>query len=397
MDTVLFFHTSLREAWRKELAGAYRHARARGWRVQVVEPPEGGGAPPVRELLKFWKPAGCIAECSGKGGEKLRPALFGRIPTVFLGSDPAALPPDASCVSPAPEGVGGRAAREFLEAGLENFAFVAADGNRFWSRDREADFARALALHGRRCEVFGRGGRFRDATARAMALSVWLKALPKPCGLLAENDYAAAEVLDLARRARVRVPEALAVIGVDNDTALCENSRPALTSIALDFERAGYRASEILDSLVRGGGGGGAAAKPVRETYPTLGVARRGSTPSGLGVPPRIQKALAFIREKACEGIAASDVAALLPGSRRKAEIEFRRFTGHGIFEEIQRVRFEMAELLLRDRYRAIGAIAGLCGWRSENALRAAFLKRHGVSMRKWRKRQGSLNPAGEV
>ena len=42
MDTILFFHTSQREAWRRELAGAYRFARFRGWRVQVVEPREGG-------------------------------------------------------------------------------------------------------------------------------------------------------------------------------------------------------------------------------------------------------------------------------------------------------------------------------------------------------------------
>ena len=38
------------------------------------------------------------------------------------------------------------------------------------------------------------------------------------------------------------------------------------------------------------------------------------------------------------------------------------------------------------DRYRVIGVIAGLCGWKSENALRAAFLKRYGCSMRQWRR-----------
>ncbi len=40
----------------------------------------------------------------------------------------------------------------------------------------------------------------------------------------------------------------------------------------------------------------------------------------------------------------------------------------------------------LRDRYRVIGVIAGLCGWKSENALRTAFLKRYGCSMRQWRR-----------
>jgi AraC-like DNA-binding protein len=103
-------------------------------------------------------------------------------------------------------------------------------------------------------------------------------------------------------------------------------------------------------------------------------------------VPPRILDALAFIRENACAGISAGDVAARMPGSRRYSEMEFKRATGRSILEEIQRVRFENVELLLRDRYRVIGVIAGLCGWKSENALRTAFLKRYGCSMRQWRR-----------
>ena len=45
----------------------------------------------------------------------------------------------------------------------------------------------------------------------------------------------------------------------------------------------------------------------------------------------------------------------------------------------------ELVLRMLRDRYRSIGAIASLCGWRTEGALRSAFLKRHGVSMSEWR------------
>lgn len=383
MDTILFFHTSQRQAWRKELAGAYRYARTRGWRVQVIDP-QNGVTPPVDRLVRFWNPVGCIAECSGSGGERLTARLFQGLPTVFLGRDPKTLPATASFVAPAPNGVGERAAREFLGTGLKSFGFVATAGKPFWSRDRETEFACAVRLHGHACQVFGRTERFASGEARADALTAWLKDLPKPCGVLAENDYAAAEVLDLARRARIRVPSALAVIGIDNDTDLCENARPTLTSVALDFERAGYRASEILDGLVRD-----PAASPMRETYPALGIARRGSTSAGTGVTPRILDALAFIRENACAGITAGDVAARMPGSRRYSEIEFRQATGLSILEEIQRVRFENVELLLRDRYQTIGAIAQLCGWRTEKALRAAFRKRHGISMREWRKRLG--------
>lgn len=380
MDTIIFFHTSQREAWRRELAGAYRFARARGWRIQVVEPPDDGSAPEVKRLAEFWAPIGCIAECSGRGGDLLTPRLFRRLPTVFLGSDPATLPKTASFVAPAAKGVGAAAAREFLRAGLSSFGFIATAGEPFWSRDRRLEFAETVRLHGFECATFADNGKS-SFQSRAAALSAWLSSLAKPCGVFAENDYAAAEALDIARRIGLAVPREISVIGVDNDSKLCENAIPTLTSVALDFEWAGYRASEILDTIVRNPG-----IPAIRETYPALGIARRGSTPAGDGVPPRITGALAYIREHACDGIGVAEVAALLPGSRRKAEIEFRRFTGHSIYDEIGRVRFENVELLLRDRYRAIDAIASLCGWKTENALRAAFRKRYGMPMREWRR-----------
>ena len=106
-----------------------------------------------------------------------------------------------------------------------------------------------------------------------------------------------------------------------------------------------------------------------------------------------MDKALAFIREKACSGITAADVTRQLPGSRRLAEINFRKVVGHTIMAEILNVRFEQVEALLRDKSQQLGAIAGLCGWKTENALRTAFLKRYGKSMRDWRRETVSVRP----
>jgi len=172
----------------------------------------------------------------------------------------------------------------------------------------------------------------------------------------------------------------MAVIGVDDDTSLCENARPTLSSVYLDFEQAGYRSCEILSHLVAN-----SSSSPVRETYGALGLMRRGSTPAGSGTPPRVAKMLAYVREHACEGISAGDVAAQIPGSRRLAEIDFLRATGTTIKDEINRVRFERVEILLRVPSQRLGAVAQLSGWKTENALRAAFLKRYGISMRTWR------------
>lgn len=383
METVLLFHTSHRQAWLNEQDGAFRFAGTRGWRLQVVEP--SNGRPCVRELIDLWKPIGCLVECSGEKSDFFDPADFAGIPTVFLGRDPRTLPAWASYVNPSRNGPGARAAMELLKADFKSFAFIASSGNHFWSRDREAEFRSILHLHGLDCAVFGRKETFRSEKTRGKACAAFLKALPKPCGVMAENDYLAAYVLDLARRLRIAVPSRLAVIGVDDDTSLCENARPALSSVYLDFEQAGYRSCEILSLLVAD-----PSAGPVRETYGALGLIRRSSTPVGSGVPPRAAKMLAYVRGHACEGITAADVAAQIAGSRRLAELDFLRATGTTIKEEINRVRFERVEILLRVPSQRLGAIAHQCGWETENALRAAFRKRYGVSMRDWRRQQSA-------
>ena len=217
---------------------------------------------------------------------------------VFLGRDPHTLPESASFITPSAKGAGAFAVREFLTQGLTSFAFLSSAGNHFWSRDREAEFVHLARLNGFSCHMFGRKKGVRSESARNRALARWLKELPKPCGVMAENDYVAVEVLDLAQKMKIDVPGDIAVIGVDNDTDLCENARPQLSSVLLDFEHAGYRALEILDEIISDPKSG-----PIRETYPALGLIRRGSTPAGLGVPPRILDALTFIRDKACEGI----------------------------------------------------------------------------------------------
>ena len=378
MKTILFFHTSLRQAWQKELSGAYRFARLKKWRVQVIEPTK--RPPAISTLIDFWHPLGCIAECSGAASDYFEPTAFGDIPVVFLGCDPRTLSRSASFVNPSNKGPGRCAAMELLMAGFTSFGFVASPGNHFWSRDREAEFRRTLWANGYPCEVFGRKENFKNSETRSKALREWMKTLPKPCGIMAENDYYASEVLDIAGKLRIRVPQQLAVIGTDNDSSLCENSKPTLSSVFLDFEQAGYRAFEILASLIEH-----PDSPPVRETYSALGLIHRGSTPAGTGTPPRISKVLDIIRDKACEGISAAEVAARMPGSRRLAEMDFRKATGRSILDEILRVRFERVELLLRDKSQQLSAIAAQCGWKTENALRTAFLKRYGKSMREWR------------
>ena len=50
----------------------------------------------------------------------------------------------------------------------------------------------------------------------------------------------------------LRVPEDVAVVGVDNDEMLCELSSPPLSSVVRDLERAGYEAATLLHRMMAG-------------------------------------------------------------------------------------------------------------------------------------------------
>ena len=80
-----------------------------------------------------------------------------------------------------------------------------------------------------------------------------LRPLPRPLGVLAYNDGVAANVIDACGSAGIRVPEEVAVLGVDNDEILrvrLERSRQLLTQTDLPVteicERVGFASLQHL-------------------------------------------------------------------------------------------------------------------------------------------------------
>ena len=49
-----------------------------------------------------------------------------------------------------------------------------------------------------------------------------------------------------ARRLGIGVPDELAVVGVDDNAEICDNTRPMLSSVRRDLEGEGRAAAELL-------------------------------------------------------------------------------------------------------------------------------------------------------
>ena len=69
---------------------------------------------------------------------------------------------------------------------------------------------------------------------------------------MAGNDQRALMIFEACERIGARVPDDVAIVGVDNDPIVCEFSRPSLSSVDRDDHAHGRRAAELLDRLMQG-------------------------------------------------------------------------------------------------------------------------------------------------
>ena len=374
---VLFFQYPWR-LWRERLAGVYRYAKKVRWQVSVAE--YGRNFESITSALKFWRPDGLIVEGGYTELSDFRQSDFRGYPTVFCDARASRMRRPYSGVAHDSSITAMMAAKELISLGFSDYAFVGNLQPRDWSDHRRDVFAKAVAAAGGHLNVF-ESSTVQDLDVFRERLSPWLSELPRPCGLLAANDATADIVLRLLRNRHIKVPEDIAVVGIDNDTLICENTTPTLTSVAPDFERSGYLVAEMLDARMND-----RRLKDELQTFSALQVIHRGSTRILKRRDDAIKKALEFIREKAADGISPRDVIKQIGGSRRQAEYRFREFVGMSIGEELLSVRLETAKKLLANPSIPIGAVAERCGYSDDSLLRRAFKSTTGLSLSEYRK-----------
>lgn len=377
MKTILFFISSTRHTCRNRLEGIYRYARGHDWHVQVVE--RAFHKVDVRRQLDFWRPIGVIAEC-GSGADELNNGAFGGLPVVYFDADRSKRGPGfyvgIDCAS-----VGRLAAAHLLALELPNYAYAAFRLPLFWDCERREAFVAKVTKAGKGCSVFA-PEREQLPHVRQAALADWVRGLPRPCGIFAANDYVGEEIVNICEQLGLSVPDDIAVLGVDNDEEICENTATTLSSLAPDFTEGGYLAAELLGKLIAN-----PRLKSTVIQFPVARVVTRQSTRRMACDRRKIAEAVEMIRMRACEGISVPDVVAFIGEPRRTAEMHFREATGRSIHEEIDEVRFAKVFELLKNPCQSVNAIPDLCGFATGVALRKAFRLRTGMSMSDWRKR----------
>ncbi len=262
------------------------------------------------------------------------------------------------------------AAEHLLQRGFKHLAFCG-DPAFNWSNWREQYFASATSAVCDSYHVFQSSSRHASKFSweqEKKRLAKWMDSLPRPTGVFACYDIMAQRVLDVCRECDIKVPEELALIGVDNDHLLCSLCTPPLTSIIPDAHQTGREAAQLLDKLMSGGKVhcGGHLIDPI-------GIATRQST-DVLAIDDKdIAAAVRFIREHACEGINVGSVLDVVPLSRRVLESRFQSIMGRTPHEEITRQRIEKVRQLLIETDLPLSKIAERTGFRHEEYMSVAF------------------------
>ena len=277
------------------------------------------------------------------------------------------------------------AADHLLERGFVHFAYCGyrptpANG---CSKKREEAFHEAIVRAGHSCAVHNVPDTASDTWERlCRELAQWLAGLPRPLGLMACNDSRALQILEACRMAGLRVPEDVAVVGVDNEDAICPFTDPPLTSVDQGSQQTGYEAALLLDQWMDG-----EPVAPGKRSVSPVGIVARGSTEILAVDDHDVAAALRFIREHASERIGLDDVSWATGSTNATLRRRFKAVLGRTVHGEIQRVRVERAKRLLVSTESTFRQIARQCGFCSAQHMSTRIRQATGHTPRQYRQR----------
>ncbi len=266
--------------------------------------------------------------------------------------------------------IGQLAAEHLLSLGYRHFACC--KHHRWYAKGRCAGFQARLAEAGFECnvhplrhaQIFSGSGKIDTSNCGAK----WLVKLPKPVGIFTPDDSSGVRVIRAARAFGFDVPGDVAVVGCYNDVLACSFALVSLTSVDCPFQQIGYRGAALLDRMMRG--------KPAPKKsilLPPVKVVQRQSTDIASDADGEVTKALRFIRANAYSPIHLEDVLDKTRVSRKTLQRRFRETLGHGVYQEIQKLRIERARQLLKETSLTVTRISSMAGFRDARHLCIVF------------------------
>ncbi|MBI1390188.1 MAG: helix-turn-helix domain-containing protein [bacterium] len=377
MRNVVLPIESSRASGRDLLRGVAKYSRLNGPWTFYWEP---GGLDDIFPHLKSLKADGIIMRDSPLLHEVMRLG----VPVIVVGHHLEKIPGMVNIMSDS-RTIGRMGAEHLVKCGFHHFAYCGLD-DKPWSNERSESFAEYVASCGYKAEIYKQPffPRMISWGKERKYLVEWLKSLPKPVGLMACHDDRGQQVLHACKVARLKIPDDVAIIGVDNDELVCNLSDPPLSSVAVNFERGGFDGAAVLDRLMNG--------EKVKQdeilVRPTHIVARQ-STDVTAVKDEIVAEAVRYIRQSAKENIGVDDVVSAVTVSRRVLEKRFRDQLDRSILHEIRRVRANLIAQMLVETNLSVSQISLAMGFNGNEHIARYFQREKGMSLSAYRKTYG--------
>ena len=310
----------------------------------------------VRESLLDLDPTGIITEWIPRKTEDL---LSLGVPTVIADCDTAF--PNAVSIDVDDWAIGREAARFFLRNGYDNFAYYSIHTQ--YADQRRDGFGEELALASKTFahyqETYLNNKNYLEYRIEIDdALQSWLASLPKPVAIFAAHDPLGRHICEACSRLGLRVPEDVAVVGVNNDELICSLSHPMLSSIEVPWDRIGLAVGEAIMELL---------TSPTVNPGPRLiapgTVVRRQSTDLVASQDPQVRRALGFMQNRFREDVTVESMCGQLNICRRSLERRFADQLGRTPWEMLCHIRVDTAKSLLVNANHSIAQIAEMSGF----------------------------------
>ncbi len=278
---------------------------------------------------------------------------------------------------------GRMAAEFFLQRGFRHFAFCGYK-NAVWSQERCEGFFSRIEEQGLAANFF----EYRKQPLEnqwmhgSASLLEWLKSLPRSTALLACDDNQGNRITEVCKVNDIKVPDEIAIMGIDNDEIICNLSDPPLSSIALNIAGGGFEAARLIEQLMKDPAGTyeDVVIQPVN-------IINRSSTASYATNDPHILTALHYIHGHLDAKITVDDIVRQVPLSRRLLEIRFRQATNQSIAKYIFNQRMERFSHLLLSTNEPITTVAAEVGLTNYSNVARQFNKLNRGTPLEYRKR----------
>jgi len=328
--------------------------------------------------IKDWKPDGIILRVQGRLDA---PLLKLGIPAIYS-EHRRGRAPDIPNICADNQVIGTMAADYLIGKGFRFFGFCGFQ-NEWWSVDRGRFFAERLSAKGFSANVFlsRMGYKYHSLGKESNLMLDWIKTLPKPCAVFVCVDDLCRQLSEACNHAEVKVPEEVALLGVDNNELICKFASPPLSSILLNAEKAGHDAAAVLHRMMQGENVGEVVI-PIMAPR----VVTRQSTDTVAIDDPIVANAVNYIRGHYRKGVTVIEIARKAGVSRRVLELHFRKSMGQSVYEEVLRLRMNHACILLIETNLSVSQISEALNYDEIKYFSSAFKKIIGVSPSNYRK-----------